>query len=498
MNSPASLKHARRALISLAAIAGAIFTVGCGSNGSRITPLGGTFSRASLRGQYILTQTGTGVNVATGTSVDPFSETTIFTADGAGNLNVTVDDFNQGGQFLAPTTLPETGTYSISSDGTGSLNFGGASFAITMIDDSHFYVMEQDVFATSSGYGQLQDTTAFVGPPSGTFVFKAHRLSGSSRVGEMTIGAGVISGTEDLLDIGITSTSAAISTSLGMTTPNSSGEGTFTLSDSTSFNYYVVNANQFDFMSNTGSLEIGTAEMQSGTFSLATMAAGSSYVFGSSGDTTVSGPGGIHSAGVFTADGAGNITGGTVDFVQDATLNSDLTVTGGTYTLASNGRGVLNLTLSGGTISPQIFWMVNSSQAFFLVNSGAGVEDGTYTLQTGAPFSALTSQAAFNMDGFDSGGLKDRVGVFSPTGSGTLDWKQASNSFLPSSGTGVVSTLGTTGTYQVSANGRVTATINNVNAGSPGMVFYLSSPNTGVMVEEDSNVGGSFAQQATQ
>jgi hypothetical protein len=61
-----------------------------------------------------------------------------------------------------------------------------------------------------------------------------------------------------------------------------------------------------------------------------------------------------------------------------------------------------------------------------------------------------------------------------------------------------VSTLGTTGTYQVSANGRVTATVNNVNVVTSGMVFYLSSPNTGVMVEEDSNVGGTFAQQASQ
>jgi hypothetical protein len=102
------------------------------------------------------------------------------------------------------------------------------------------------------------------------------------------------------------------------------------------------------------------------------------------------------------------------------------------------------------------------------------------------------------MDGFDSGGFKDRVGVFAPTGSATFNWKQASNSFLPSSGAGTVTTLGTTGTYQVSANGRVSATVNNVNTASPGMVFYLSSPNTGVMVQEDSNVGGSFAQQASQ
>jgi hypothetical protein len=498
MNSLVSLTCARRVLVALAAIVGVLFTAACGSgSGSRITPLGGSFSRASLKGQYVMAHTGTAVNQS-GTSADPFSETLVFTADGAGNLTVTVDDFDQDGQFLNPT-LPESGTYAISSDGTGSISVGGASYAITMIDDGHFYVMEQDGGATSSGYGELQDTSAFTAPPSGNFVFKSHRVNASARVGGIAIAAGAISGTEDLLDLGITSNSVAVSSSVAMTTPNTNGEGSFTLSDGTSFNYYVVNSSKFHFMANNGSLEIGMAEAQSGSFSLATLAAGTSYVFGSSGDTTVSGSQGIHSAGVFTVDGAGSVTTGTVDFVQDAVVNSGLAVTSGVaYTLAASGRGTLNLTLSGGTISPQIFWMVNSSRAYFLVNSGAAVEDGIYTLQTGGPFSALTSQAAFSMDGFDSGGFKDRVGIFDPTGTGTFKWNQTSNSFLPSALFGAVSTLGTTGTYQVSANGRVTATVNNVNVVTSGMVFYLSSPNTGVMVEEDSNVGGTFAQQASQ
>lgn len=497
MNSPVSLTSARRVLVALAAIVGVLFTAACGSGrGSRITPLGGSFSRASLKGQYVIAHTGTAVNQS-GTSADPFSETLVFTADGAGNLSVTVDDFDQDGQFLNPT-LPETGTYAISSDGTGSINVGGASYAITMIDDGHFYLMEQDGGATSSGYGELQDTTAFTAPPSGNFVFKSHRVNASARVGGIAIAAGAISGTEDLLDLGITSNSVAVSSSVAMTTPNTNGEGSFTLSDGTSFNYYVVNSSKFHFMANNGSLEIGMAEAQSGSFSLATLAAGTSYVFGSSGDTTVSGSQGIHSAGVFTVDGAGSVTTGTVDFVQDTVVNSGLAVTSGAYTLAASGRGTLDLTLSGGTISPQIFWMVNSSRAYFLVDSGAAVEDGIYTLQTGGPFSALTSQAAFSMDGFDSGGFKDRVGTFDPTGTGTFKWNQTANSFLPSALFGAVSTLGTTGTYQVSANGRVTATVNNVNVVTSGMVFYLSSPNTGVMVEEDSNVGGTFTQQATQ
>lgn len=494
MNTLASSKCAKRVLLPVVAIVGVLFTAACGSSGGRITPLGGTFSRASLKGQYVIAQTGTGVNTA-GTSADPFSETLVFTADGAGNLSVTVDDFDQDGQFLNPPSLPESGTYIISSDGTGSITVGGSSYAITMIDDGHFYVMQQDSGATSSGYGELQDTTAFTAAPSGAFVFKAHRQNGSSRVGGITITAGAISGTEDLLDLGITANSVAITSSVAMTAPDSNGRGKFTLSDGTTFNYYVVNSTKFHILSNNGSLEVGMAEAQSGTFSLATLAAGTSYVFGSAGDTSVSGAQAIHSAGVFTSDGNGNITAGSVDYVQDTTVNPNLTVSSGTYTLAANGRGTLNLTLAGGTINPHIFWMVNSSRAYFLVNSGTAVEDGIYTLQTGT---TLTSQAAFTMDGIDTGGIKDRVGIFTPAGSGILNWNQAANSFLASAGSGQVTTLGTTATYQVSSNGRVTVVVNNVTTGTPGMVFYISSPNTGFMVEEDSNVGGSFVQQATQ
>ena len=494
MNTLASSKCAMRVLLPVAAIVGVLFTAACGSSGGRITPLGGTFSRASLKGQYVIAQTGTGVNTA-GTSADPFSETLVFTADGAGNLSVTVDDFNQDGQFLNPPTLPESGTYIISSDGTGSITVGGSSYAITMIDDGHFYIMQQDSGATSSGYGELQDATAFTSAPSGAYVFKAHRQSGSSRVGGITIAAGVISGTEDLLDLGITSNSVPVTSSVAMSAPNSNGGGSFTLSDGTAFNYYVVNSTKFHFLSNNGSLEIGMAEAQTGTFSLATLATGASYVFGSAGDTNVVGAQAIHSAGVFTSDGNGNVTAGAVDYVQDTTVNPNLTVSSGTYTLAANGRGTLNLTLAGGTINPHIFWMVNSSRAYFLVNSATAVEDGIYTLQTGT---TLTSQAAFTMDGIDSGGIKDRLGIFTPSGSGILKWNQAANSFLPSAGSGQVTTLATTATFQVSSNGRVTVVVNNVNTTSPGMVFYLSSPNAGVMVEEDSNVGGSFVQQATQ
>jgi hypothetical protein len=512
MNPLAYSKCAGRVLVALAAISGIFLISGCGSGGI-IHSLGGGFSKSSLKGQYVISQTGIGIEQPQiGTAIAPFSETIIFTADGNGKLTATVDDFDQvGGPYNLKS--PVAGTYSIASDGTGSLNIGGSNgfnYAITMIDDKHFYIIEQDLFQTASGFGEMQDTTAFTAAPSGAFVFKAHEIDTSSRVGGITITAGAIAGTEDFLSLGLLSTSQAIATSVGMTAPNATnGNGTFTLTDGSSFNYYVVNSGKFYIMSNStsGSLEIGQAESQvapAGGFSSAALPG--SYVFGSSGDTSITGSAGIHSAGVFTTDGNGNIASGSstvpgaVDYVQDATINSNLAVSGGTYTLASTGRGTINLTLTGGTISPQIFWMVGGTRAYFLANNTAAVEDGTFSQQQGAPFAALSSQAAFVMDGFDVA-FKDRVGLFKPT-SGGFNWNQAANSFDPVQEIGTLSATATNGTYTVSSNGRVAVVVNGVTS---SVVFYLSSANTGFMVQEDTNslggvndIGGSFTQQASQ
>ena len=495
MNSPASAKSARRVLLALAAMTGIFSTVGCGNGNQFVPPLSGGFTTSSLSGQYVMTQTGTAVNQAL-TSADPFSEVTVFTADGKGNLNILVDDFDQDGAQLLPT-LPESGTYSINKDGTGMLAFGGSNYAITLIDDGHFYLIEEDQFATSSGYGQKQDTTAFTAAPSGSFVFKAHNVGTSSRVGGIAIIGGVIVGTEDFLSLGVLSANQVVTSSIPMSPPSATtGRGTFALNDGSSFGYYIMNSGEFYFMSNSTSLEIGQAQVQTfpgSGFSVATLANNTSYVFGSSGDTIVGGPAGIHSAGVFTTDGAGDIVaGGAVDYVQDTTVNGNLAVTGGSYSLVASGRGQVNLTLAGGSISPQIFWMINGSSAYFLANDTAAVEDGSFSLQQASP--TLSGQAAFVMDGFDST-LKDRVGDLETTSSSAFNWDQTANAFLPSSGSGQVSTLGTNGTYTVSSNGRVAVAVNGV---TPSVVFYLSSANSGFMVQEDANIGGVFAAQASQ
>src|ERR1019366_9231483 len=110
MNPLASSKCARRLLMALAAISGIFITAGCGSSGS-IQSLGGGFSNSSLKGQYVISQTGIGINQAL-TSNDPFSEAIVFTTDGGGHLTIPVDDFNQDGTPYGLTSSL-TGTYII-------------------------------------------------------------------------------------------------------------------------------------------------------------------------------------------------------------------------------------------------------------------------------------------------------------------------------------------------------------------------------------------------
>jgi hypothetical protein len=87
------------------------------------------------------------------------------------------------------------------------------------------------------------------------------------------------------------------------------------------------------------------------------------------------------------------------------------------------------------------------------------------------------------------------VGGFETTSSTAFNWNQTSNAFDPGTGVGLVSVTGTNGTYTVSSNGRVAVVVNGVTT---TVVFYLSSPDTGFMVQEDADIGGSFTQQASQ
>jgi hypothetical protein len=505
-------------LVALVAVSTLAVTIGCGASsiggGGGGQLLNGNYSDASLKGQYLFSLTGVGVNQAL-TGSDFFSETGVFTADGNGNLTILDDDFDQSGLPFALNGTA-TGTYHINQDGTGFLVFNysvAVNYQITMIDDNHLYLTEQDTFATGSGSAEKQ--IAFGSIPSGTFAFKMHDLGASSRVGAISISSGNISGFEDLLTAGSVIQTQNPPTSISgsiETPPDANGRGQFNV-DGVLLYYYVVNlgsSGKIHFLSRTGSLHIGQAEVQTGgPYSNATLAANTSYVFGSSGETS-NVFGGIHSAGVFTSNGDTTLAAGTFDYTQDGSVfsNQMLNSNGaGTYSVDSDGRVILNLNPQSGLANQKVMWLVSPARAYLLTNNANTVEDGTLALQQGSSFSnnSLNDQAALFMDGFDVA-FKDRSGAFLPNGSGSLKWSSLADSFDVNAngglGGGALSPqLFTTGTYQVSSNGRVTATVNSLNNSSnSNVVFYLTSNNSGFMVQEDQgvNIGGAFAQQSGQ
>ena len=494
------MKCAVRVMAALGVAAILLLAAGCGSSGHLV--LGGSnqgFSNASLNGNYAFTLRGVG----TPDNVNAFFfvEGGVFTADGNGNLTSITDDFIEN--FQAGIGNQASGTYLIRPDGSGDLTFnfganGVAQYHITMSDDNHFYMEEDEGFNTSAGSGEKQDTTAFGAVPSGTFVIQTHDLlEGNSKVGVTNWNAGQVTGNGEVLSGGAVS---AVTISGTAQAPGSStGRGTVAITDDTGtshYIYYVVNSSRLRLFNtdNLISLGLGQAEAQTGgPFSLASLSG--SYVFGSAGETT--NVEGIHSVGLFTTDGAGNVSSGSFDFVQDGNVVTGITLASGTpssYIVDSAGHVVVTLNLSTGLTNVKHMFLVNPSRAFFLVSDPVNVEDGTLDKQSGT-FSngSLTGQAAFFMDGFD-GVYKDRVGTLTPNGSGNVNTAYRSSFFDPVNVVGGFQDNAFSGTYTVSGNGRATA---QFPAFTNNLIFYLSSTDSGYFLQADSgiDIGGELKLQ---
>jgi hypothetical protein len=499
--APTAMKRLSLALMLLSLV----FSIACGSNGINGLIGTGHYSNASLNGSYVYQITGNDLN-----SGSAYTETGVFTANGNGTITTGEDDFSEetSGGITTPTT--DTGTYSISSDGTGTitLNFssGSIDFDITLASTSKFYLIEADG-VNATGVGEKQTSTTL--PAAATaFVFKQHNGNGvtgtqsSSAVGQFTLATdGTVTGSDDVNRSGAvnggggTGTPLTLTAASAFTAPDGSGRGTAKLVDSTetlNLVYYVVDGNNVRFIdSDSGVVGIGRAEAQSGTFTTDPLS-GNSFAFGSRADDSV-GLASVNTVGSFTAS-SGAISGGLLDSAVDWTAAyASIPINPGTYTpVTTSGRSVVATSTSAPFTNSvtQVFWMVNPSRAFFLTASDTSdpskIEDGTADEQQGTfSNSSLNGQFAFNMDGFDNneGLFVDRVGWIQWKGDGTLNWNEAVNN----SGS-IGSSGGLTGTYTVGTNGRSAATVNSLSESNNDLVFYLVSGTNAYMLENDTGV----------
>jgi len=199
---------------------------------------GATFSPATIKGNYVFLEGGNHGNTGGFVTAGQFS------ADGGGNVTSGAADESEGGTPNDQTSGAVTGTYTLPTNGVGSLT-------ITWATDSHkrgMYPTDPSINlldpnnATGSGGAVLLSTDAHVGDgvlvqqgttgtPSGNFGVGFHALNNSGEVdgvGQIVITTGSLTGTVDVNDL-FHSNQAAGATFSGTLTADTANPGRFTL-----------------------------------------------------------------------------------------------------------------------------------------------------------------------------------------------------------------------------------------------------------------------------
>jgi hypothetical protein len=478
-------------LIALAVLL--VILVGCGGSSNNSIHLGSGSNNSLLHGQYAFSFSGS-------TSAQTFvTAAGSFTADGNGNITSAAEDITFAGTGTGSGTqnVTFTGTYAVGSDNRGNALLKGvpgcATWQFTMSSNTHGFLTcfttGHDPVITASGSFDLQDTAAFSGSKlQGKYVFgfSGLGLNGSTGLaGQWTMnGAGVISNGEfDLNDFGAVVLDSPLSGNYSITS-TSTGRGVATIngvySSPVQFAFYVVNATDLKFVETDRQPALsGEALRQApGPFSAAGLHGGYGAILGGSDASGLP----IGAGGVFTADGAGNLSG-TMDENDDGFL-STCNFPATAYTVGTGGRFSTTLG-SGCQTSFQVAMYPAANGTIQVVNiDGNSVVSGSANVQTGGPFgvNSVNGTFALNLTGtnLSSGLEEDLTGTLAADGKGNLTGALDINN----SGSLFQGVQITSSTYTMSTNGRGSAAIVTSPA-TFNLQTYQVSPNTVLFLDID-------------
>ena len=231
----------------------------------------------------------------------------------------------------------------------------------------------------------------------------------------------------------------------------------------------------------------GSFELQdSSAFNNASLT--SNYIFQFSGMDSSSKP--MGEIGLFTSDGAGNITAGSQDI-------SDFGVTGfnpaltGSYSISSNGRGTLTISNPTGT-SNFIVYVVSANKINLIEVDPrpSTVLSGVAEKQASQVFSNSTLLGGYAY--LLNRGPSATLGVFDVVGRAVFDGRgNVSGGTQDEVGSGVQNTI-TGGAYNVGGDGRGTLQATS-NSGARGYIFYMVNPSRLYMLDEFTTWGGTGA-----
>ena len=467
--------------------------VGCGSSSSDSIHLGSGASNSLLQGQYAFSFSGS-------TSAQTFvTAAGSFTADGNGNITSGVEDITFAGSGTGSGTqnINFTGTYAVGSDKRGNALFKGvrgcATWQFTMTNSTHglltCFTTGHDPIVTGSGSFDLQDTTAFnAAKLQGKYVFGLSGLGVNGTAGlagqwTMNGAGGITTGEFDLNDGGAVVLDAPVSGSYSISS-SSTGRGIATLNgiynSPIQFAFYVVNAADLKFVE-TDSQPALSGELlrqAAGPFSAASLHGGYATILGGSDASGFP----IGAGGVFSADGAGSLSG-TMDENDDGFLSS-CNFPATAYTFGTGGRFSTTLG-SGCQTSFQVAMYPAANGTIQLLDiDGNSVVSGSANAQTGVPFGVNSTNGSFALNftgtNLSSGLEEDLAGTLTADGAGTLtgalDINNAGSLFQ---GVPIAS-----GTYTTASNGRGSAAIVTSPA-TFNLQTYHVNPNTVLFLDVD-------------
>lgn len=405
------------------------------------------YSTSSLQGQFEFSIAG---HILSGPSAGPFFRAGSFFADGAGNLSGGMEDFNE---TSGVATLPSfVGTYTVSSDGRGTLSFNdshapanlSSNFDFVLVNGGEIQITGFDASTypgTATGQANAQIKSSFSGDPlsalSGTYVFDFTGVLGSnalSQIGEFTadVNHNIKGGSIDVNDAG-TATRFQIAGNQPLCnqtqppanpstyTVDSNGRGSLTLNlldlscnpgPTLTFNFYVVSQGSAKFVgTNTTQAVAGMTMQQAPNQTFDVTALSGHYAFLLSG----SAPGGaIATAGSFAADAGCHIRGGELDENLNGTpFPGTPILDGGTttcsYTVGSNGRGTVTFSTAGRTYN-LVFYIGpvggNGTTAVFQETDSSITSDGLFAAQSAA---SLQGNYAIDTSGLAGSPLQTQV-----------------------------------------------------------------------------------------
>jgi hypothetical protein len=196
-------------------------------------------------------------------------------------------------------------------------------------------------------------------------------------------------------------------------------------------------------------------------------------------------------AGSFTADGAGHLSGGLEDVNAASCVTANPISFVGIYSISTDGRGTMTFA-DGCTPATFSFVLVNNNQLQITGFDAAGTASGQANLQDPAVFraSGLLGAYVFDFTGVDgSSKFLSLIGEFTADGQGGITKGLADTNDAGA----ITPQVAFTGSYQVSSNGRGTATL-----GSSHFSFYIVSPGSAKFAGTDATlvVAGQTTQQA--